>query len=80
MQEQDEVFELSISGVEGAELLLANKTLEVGAGKILDLPIRIQVDPVNLKAATSKISFHLKSLKTENLGVTQENRFLGPRG
>lgn len=80
MQEQDETYALSISGIEGAELVLDNTTLDVPAGKILDQPLRIQVDPVHLKSATSPIQFHLKSLRTEGLEVTHENRFLGPRG
>ncbi|MEO5343603.1 MAG: cytochrome c oxidase accessory protein CcoG [Gammaproteobacteria bacterium SHHR-1] len=80
MQERDEVYELSISGIEGAELVLDSKTLQVPAGDILDQPLRVKVDPVNLKSATSKLNFHIRSVKTEGLEVTQENRFLGPRG
>jgi polyferredoxin len=80
MQEKDETYEVSISGIEGAELLLDNKVLEVGSGSILDQPVRVQVDPVNLKSSTNKLEFHIKSLKTEGLELIQENRFLGPRG
>lgn len=80
MKESDETYVLSISGIEGAELVLQDTKLQVPAGRILDLPVRIKVDPANLKATSNAIDFHLKSLTTEGLELTEDGRFLGPRG
>lgn len=79
MQENDERYKIEIKGLEGASLLPDSSEISVGAGKILDLPVRVSIDPANLKAPTSKVRFHIQSLIHKELEYTAESRFLGPR-
>jgi cytochrome c oxidase accessory protein FixG len=81
MMEKPQTYSLSISGLEGAELIVANAKSEfsVEAGKVLELPLRVRIDPVNLKSISNSIEFHVKSLTTEGVEKTEEGRFLGPR-
>lgn len=79
MQENDERYKIEIQGLEGASLQLDSPEISVGPGKILDLPVRISIDPANLKSPTSKVSFHIQSLINKDLKYTTESRFLGPR-
>jgi cytochrome c oxidase accessory protein FixG len=79
MQESDERYHIDIQGLEGANLTPDLPEVSVGAGKILDLPVRISIDPANLKSSTSKVRFHIQSLNHKDLEYTAESRFLGPR-
>ena len=80
MKETDEKYRLSISGIEDAVLILKNKEFVVKGGSVLDLPLRVKIDPVNLKSTSNQIEFHVESLTSEGLELTEEGRFLGPRG
>lgn len=79
MQESEERYRIDIQGLEGASLAPDLPEISVGAGKILDLPVRISIDPANLKTPTSKVRFHIQSLNHKDLEYTAESRFLGPR-
>lgn len=80
MKESDETYHLSIEGLEGAELINSAGDFTVPAGKVLEVPVRVKTDPVNLKSTSSKINFRLKSLTSDDLEVIEQGRFLGPRG
>lgn len=79
MQENDERYKIELQGLEGASLLLDSPEISVGAGKILELPVRVSIDPADLKNPTSKVNFHIQSLIDGTLEYTAESRFLGPR-
>ena len=81
MTEQPQRYSLSILELEGAQLVLVKYKTEfnVGAGMVLELPLRVRTDPENLKATSNPIKFHVKSLTTKGLEQIEEGRFLGPR-
>lgn len=79
MQETDERYRISIEGLEGAHLSPADPEISVGPGKVIDLPVRISIDPADIKSPTTKVKFHIQSLINKDLEYTAENRFLGPR-
>ena len=82
MTDAPQTYKLSIQGIEDAELVLdEHKTqFDIEGGGILELPLRVRTDPVNLKSTSNPIHFHVKSLTTEGIEKLEEGRFLGPRG
>ncbi|MBU0501077.1 MAG: cytochrome c oxidase accessory protein CcoG [Gammaproteobacteria bacterium] len=80
MKESEETYHLSIEGLEGAELINSAGDFSVPAGQVLEVPVRVKIDPVDLKSTSSNINFRLKSLTSDNLEVVEHGRFLGPRG
>jgi len=80
MKETNETYHLSIEGIEGAELVNSAGDFTVPAGKVMEVPVRVKIDPVNLKSTSNLINFRLKSLTSENLEVIEHGRFLGPKG
>ena len=50
----------------------------VDSGAVVEVPVRLQVDPENLKTASSKVDFIVESLTNKDISLTQTGRFLGP--
>jgi hypothetical protein len=53
--------------------------IAVKSGEVIELPVRVNIDPYNLEERSTEISFHLHAIDAPDLAVTEEARFLGPR-
>jgi cytochrome c oxidase accessory protein FixG len=80
MDEQAHRYQLSVTGLEGLQLVLDKDahTFEVPASEVLTLPVSVQVDPIVLKRAASEIEFTLVAEDNPDLTRTEVARFLGP--
>jgi cytochrome c oxidase accessory protein FixG len=78
MDDQVQTYRLSVSGIEGAEVLGQTEDITVGSGVVYDLPLRVQVDPVYLESPSTEIHFHLESTIDPGIAITEDARFLGP--
>jgi len=78
MEEVPHRFELSVSGLEGAKLVARETVVEVSGGEVATIPVRVQVDPVNLESTSSEIAFTVTALDKPELTQTQTARFIGP--
>jgi cytochrome c oxidase accessory protein FixG len=78
MDEQPHVYRLSVAGLEGLELVMAAKRIEVQPGEVLNLPVSVRVDPVVLERAANEIKFTLSAEDDAGLSRTETARFLGP--
>ncbi|MCO6412863.1 MAG: cytochrome c oxidase accessory protein CcoG [Thiogranum sp.] len=78
MDEQTRVYRLSVAGLEGLELMMAEQRVEVEPGEVLNLPVSVRVDPVVLERAANEIEFTLSAEDDPGLSRTQTARFLGP--
>jgi cytochrome c oxidase accessory protein FixG len=78
--ERPQVFTIDVSGIEGADLLLDHEQIEVLAGEVRDVPLRVRADPHDLPSASSDIVFSVRALGQEGLQVQETGRFLGPGG
>jgi cytochrome c oxidase accessory protein FixG len=76
---RDHRYALSVEGIEGLNLVGEYEAVEVPAGEVLNLPVRVQVDPVNLSSTSSKIQFTMQAVDAPKLKTTETARFLGPR-
>ena len=45
----------------------------------MEVPVRVNVDPVQLEERSSEVIFHLNAIDDPSLSVNEEARFLGPR-
>ena len=52
--------------------------IELDAGAVADLPLRIEIDPVALKSPSSEIMFHIESEISPDISIMEHARFLGP--
>jgi cytochrome c oxidase accessory protein FixG len=80
MDEVDHRYQLTAGGIEGLELVTRDNEIAVLAGEVMDVPVRVRVDPAYLKAVSSVVSFTLTAIDQPALSTTQEGRFIGPAG
>jgi len=78
MTDHEQTYRLSVSGIQGAELINRAGDISVQGGAVLALPVRVRVDPANLKSPSSELHFLIESLTTPGLRLEQTGRFLGP--
>ncbi len=79
MDQANHEYSLSVSGLEGLNLKMDAVDIVVESGDVVELPVRVNIDPEMLQQRSSEISFHLDAIDAEELSVTEEARFLGPR-
>jgi cytochrome c oxidase accessory protein FixG len=77
MSEVPQTFTLSVSGMEGMQLLTDN-TITVDSTDIRALPTVVDVDPDSISSASNTITFTATSKTDPSLILETESRFLGP--
>lgn len=71
-------FTLTADGIEGMILINNKPEIKILSGEVVSLPVRLQVDPVNLKKSSSTIQFHMQAIDKPELAITESGRFIGP--
>ncbi len=79
MDQADHEYSLSVTGIEGLNMKMDAFEIVVKSGEVIELPVRVNIDPELLQARSTEISFHLNAIDGDDLSVTEEARFLGPR-
>ncbi len=78
MDEKRHVYQLSVSGIQGMKLAMDASQILVNSGEVLSLPVRIQVDPADLKRSSTEITFKLVAKFDPTVFESEKARFLGP--
>ena len=78
MDEKPHTYRLSVEGIEGAQLVTREPEITAPSGKVITIPVRVRVDPVNLKKTSSTLRFHLQAVDDPELAIVETGRFLGP--
>lgn len=78
MDHRPQRYSLSVSGLEGMEVIGKTSGIELDSGAVADLPLRVQVDPIALKSSSNEIQFHIESEITPEISIDEHARFLGP--
>ncbi|MFM1891143.1 MAG: hypothetical protein RLZ44_220 [Pseudomonadota bacterium] len=78
MAEQPQTYQLSVSGLEGLKVVGQTANIEVASGAVANLPLRVQVDPIALQSASSRVTFHVESTTNPEIRLDETARFLGP--
>jgi cytochrome c oxidase accessory protein FixG len=72
-------YQLSVEGIDG--LVVEGTTdFSVDSGEILELPLRLAVDPVQLEHGNNTVSFTVRAIDDKGIKVREDNRFIGPKG
>ena len=71
-------YTVSVAGLPDLEIDTGQGAIEVAAGEVRNLPIRVRTDPINLKRASNEITFTLSATDAPELTTTQTGRFIGP--
>ncbi len=71
-------YQLSIKGLKDMQIVNAKNEIVIDSGEVINLPLRIQIDPVNLEQTTNTIYFSLKATDQPEIQVTEQGRFIGP--
>jgi cytochrome c oxidase accessory protein FixG len=69
---------LSADGIEGMKLLLDEPQIEVEAGTVHELIVRLQADEFNMEERSTTVEFQLQAIEANHLTTTEEARFVGP--
>ena len=78
MDKHAHTYKLWISGLPGAELLVRQSDIAVDSGAVYELPVRVRIDPYELKQVSQEIQFHLQALDNTELQIIENGRFVGP--
>ena len=78
MDNQPQRYRLAVSGMEGMQVIGQTSGIEVDSGAVVDLPLRVEVDPVELKSSSTEIMFHIESELSPDISIDEHARFLGP--
>jgi len=78
MDRQDHVYRLTAAGIDNLKLLLKNRDIPIKSGEIVTIPIRLQVDPVELNKVGYNVVFDLIATDNDTLHVQETGRFIGP--
>ena len=78
MDTQSHHYALELTGLDNARLILKNQDISVAPGKVLNVPVQIQVDPVELTQRSQDITFTVSARGRPDLQQHETARFLGP--
>jgi len=71
-------YALRVDGIPGLELHTDVREIQVEAGAVMALPVRLRADEANLGAQSNQVIFELSARDNAELSVREEARFLGP--
>lgn len=77
MTETDRRYRLSVTGLDGLELL-APEVIPVRAGAVAELPVRLLIEPGRLQLPNNEIYFTAAAVDDPDQSVRAESRFFGP--
>ena len=78
MDEQAHSYSLTVSGIEQLKVIQRDKQIHIPSGQVVNLPMRVQVDPINLDKTGNDIQFKLEALDDPEISITETGRFIGP--
>ncbi len=78
MDTKDHQYKIHVDGLKEMLFIQPKKEIKVKSGEVINLAVRIQIDPVNLSKTSSNVNFYLNSTDQPELAVTEKARFIGP--
>jgi len=78
--EQAHDYNLDVSGIEGVKAILKSNVIHIDKGNIAEIPLRLHVDPYDLKKRSSEVTITLQATDNPDIRIEEVTRFLGPTG
>lgn len=69
-------YVVAVNGIPEARLL-GNFPIHVEGGQIVELPVRVQTDPLKMQQPSSNIVFEVHALDNPDIAVHEKSRFVG---
>ena len=79
MDQSPHQYQLSVTGLEGMELIMKRPVISAESGEVVDFPVTVRIDPAVLERASNEIEFTLTAKDDPELTQTEVGRFVGPR-
>jgi len=76
--EQAHSYTISASGINGIKMRIKSNIIEVASGEVRDIPLRLQVDPYDLKARSTEVMLSVIANDNPDIEIVEAARFLGP--
>ena len=78
MDSKSHRYNLWAEGIDGVKLVSDRPEIEVEAGTVYQMVVRLQADEFNLEARSVAVRFHLQAVDSNHLIAVEEARFVGP--
>ena len=78
--EQAHSYQITAAGIDNMKMIINSSTIAIASGEVLDVPLRVQVDPYDLKKRSTEITFSVTSIDNTDIRIDEVARFLGPAG
>lgn len=78
MDSVDHEYRLTAHGIEELQVILDKSNIQVAAGAVADVPVRLRAEEENLKARSTEIEFVLSAIDNPDIMIEEDARFLGP--
>lgn len=77
MDPEPRQFELTVDGIDGAEII-GETIVSIPGGELAELTLRVRANPLTLTAPGTPIDFTATRLDDESVTITHESRFIKP--
>ena len=77
MSQKQMTYTIEVSGIDSIKILGDSKVV-IASGEVMTIPIRLQIDPMELKSSSTTITFTAQSVDDPDVVAESESRFLGP--
>jgi len=77
MSQQSMRYTISVEGIDDLSLK-GNTEIELAAGEVLAVPLRVEIDPALLQNINMPIEFRVVATD-QSVSASEQTRFLGPR-
>jgi len=78
--EQNHHYIITVSGIDGMKMIIKSDTVQIKSGEVLDVPLRLQIDPYDLKKRSAEILMTVTAVDNPDIQIIEPTRFLGPTG
>ncbi|WP_188857360.1 cytochrome c oxidase accessory protein CcoG [Marinobacterium nitratireducens] len=76
-EQRDHRYRITVTGLDGIQMVTASE-VPVSAGDLIDVPVRLQINPKWLSRPNYEIHFRVEALDGEGISLETESRFIGP--
>ena len=78
MDSQPHTYAVTATGIDELALQLDRKTIQAASGEIVDVPVRLQAAPENVRGRSNEVIFTLTAQDNPKIRAEEPTRFLGP--
>ncbi len=78
MDSQPHTYAVTATGIDGLALQVDGRTIQAAPGEVVDVPVRLQAAPENVRGRSNEVTFILTAQDNPKIRAEEPTRFLGP--